>query len=52
LQKRHSACDESGLSATAIATNALVKDLYVLIMVSNAEKVALRDKQCCSLQKQ
>jgi hypothetical protein len=29
--KRHSACNENGLSATAIATNALVKDLCVII---------------------
>jgi hypothetical protein len=27
--KRHSACNEAGLSATAIAINALVKDYFV-----------------------
>jgi hypothetical protein len=33
--KCHSACDETGLSATAIATNASVKDLCVVIAGSN-----------------
>jgi hypothetical protein len=52
LQKRHSVCNEAGLSATTIVTYVLVKDLYVVIVASNANKVALRYKQHCSLQKQ
>jgi hypothetical protein len=52
LQKRHSACDEAGLSVTAIATYALVKDFDVIIAASNANKVTPRNKQGCSLQKQ
>jgi hypothetical protein len=50
--KRHSPCNETGLSATAIATYASVKDFCVVMAASDANKVALHDKQHCSLQKQ
>jgi hypothetical protein len=40
--KRHSACNEAGLPATAIATNAPVKDFLCCIAVSNVKKVAPR----------
>jgi hypothetical protein len=40
--KCHSACDEACASATAIATNALVKDFCVVVTASNANKVAPR----------
>jgi hypothetical protein len=52
LQKRRSTCDETGLSVTTIATNALVKDHYFVIVGSNATMVAPCNKQCCLLQKQ
>jgi hypothetical protein len=51
-KKCHSACNEAGLSATVTATNASVKDFCVVIAGSITNKVALSDKQCCSLQKQ
>ncbi len=38
--KRFSDCNETGVSATAVATNAPVKDLYVVIVVGNVDKVA------------
>ncbi len=41
-QKCLSNCDETGVSATAIATNASVKDLCVIIEASNINKVAPR----------
>jgi hypothetical protein len=40
--KRHGAWDEACASVTAIATNALVKDFYIVITVSNFNKVAPR----------
>jgi hypothetical protein len=40
--KHHSACNEAGLSATAIATNALVKDFLCHITASKVNKVAPR----------
>jgi hypothetical protein len=42
-----SACNETGLTATAIATKALVKDICGVIAGSNADKVALRNNQHC-----
>ncbi len=39
---RHSTCNEAGLSATAIAINALVKDFLCCIVASNVDKVAPR----------
>jgi hypothetical protein len=45
LQKRHGTCNEAGLSATAIATNVLVKDFCVVIAGSNVNMVAPRDDQ-------
>ena len=47
LQKRHSACDEVGLTVTTITTNASVKDLLCRIAASNVDKVAPRSNQCC-----
>jgi hypothetical protein len=46
-KKCHSTWDEAGLSATAIATNALVKDFYVIIAGSNVNKVAPHGNQLC-----
>jgi hypothetical protein len=43
--KHHSTCDEVGLSATAITTNALVKDFLCHIAVSNVDKVAPHGNQ-------
>ncbi len=40
LQKRHSACDEVGLSTAAITTNMSIKDLLCHIAASNVNKVA------------
>jgi hypothetical protein len=40
--KRHSACDEAGLSATVIAINASVKDFLCRIAASDVDKVAPR----------
>ena len=37
--KHHSAYDEVGLSATAIAINAIVKDFLCRIAASNVDKV-------------
>ena len=47
LQKRHSACDEVGLTVTAITTNPLVKDLLCHIAARNVNKVAPCSNQCC-----
>ena len=40
--KRHSTCNEVGLSATAIAINASVKDFLCHSVASNVDKVAPR----------
>jgi hypothetical protein len=45
--KRQSTCNETGLSATSIATNELVKDFCVVITESNVGMVAPRNNQCC-----
>jgi hypothetical protein len=44
--KHQSTCNEAGLFATAVATNALVKNLYVVISGNNANKVAPCGIQC------
>jgi hypothetical protein len=45
--KHHSACNETGLSATAIATNASVKDFCVVIAGSNVDMVEPWDNELC-----
>jgi hypothetical protein len=50
--KRHSTCNEAGLSATAIATNAPVKDLCVIIAGSKFDMVAPCNKHHCLFQEQ
>ncbi len=49
--KRHSTCDETGLTATTIATNGLVKDICVVIVRSNIDKVVPHGNQGCLSQK-
>jgi hypothetical protein len=41
LQKRHSACDEVGLSTAAISTNVSVKDLLYHIAIATTTNSSL-----------
>jgi hypothetical protein len=48
--ERQSACTETGLTATVIATNALVEDICVIIVGSNTNKAAPSNNQHFLLQ--
>ncbi len=47
LKKRHSACNEVGLSTATITTKTLVKDLLCHSATSNVDKVAPRSNTNC-----